>query len=343
MKMGMLALTAVWCLVTMPLQAEVVYETSFEGSQGYTLGDVVGQNGWGTVSGDYSTVHDVIADEETLPPVPDGARMLQVTTSPTGKESYAVKKWSATAYSDFYASVDMAFSVTGGPPADGTNLGYVLLYGSDAGSGMWKGIRFGFGYVNGQYVVRCRHGGNTYTVCSGVLPETFYRFTLHAYVETGGTTRYSLQVYRRDGTLLGERPLNTSQWEMYDTLAVSVTPPDANGYDGASLYVDQLAIASMDGVQWLPGDANGDHRVSFEDFSILQNHYGQSGVGRAAGDFDGDGRVTFADFSILQNHYGQSLGGPAAAERSAAAAPCGLLGEALLMCIGLGILGYGRE
>ena len=47
---------------------------------------------------------------------------------------------------------------------------------------------------------------------------------------------------------------------------------------------------------YIPGDANGDGIVSFEDFSALQNHYGQSGRTWAEGDFNGDGMVTFEDF-----------------------------------------------
>ena len=58
----------------------------------------------------------------------------------------------------------------------------------------------------------------------------------------------------------------------------------------------------------IPGDANGDGQVSFEDFSILQNNYGQTGKTFGDGDFNGDGQVTFEDFSILQNHYGESGG-----------------------------------
>ena len=46
------------------------------------------------------------------------------------------------------------------------------------------------------------------------------------------------------------------------------------------------------------GDANGDNRVDFTDYSILQNNFGQSGKTGAQGDFDGDGNVDFADFSI---------------------------------------------
>jgi hypothetical protein len=56
----------------------------------------------------------------------------------------------------------------------------------------------------------------------------------------------------------------------------------------------------------LAGDANLDGSVNFNDFSILQNHYGQSGDW-SQGDFNHDGTINFNDFSALQNNYGQSV------------------------------------
>lgn len=93
-----------------------------------------------------------------------------------------------------------------------------------------------------------------------------------------------------------------------------------------------------------PGDVNGDGVVSFEDFAILQNHYGQSVTGDtwSQGDLNDDGYVTFADFSILQNHYGQSAPEAAAGVTAAAGAPCGMLAPALLALLGLAFLGLGR-
>lgn len=52
----------------------------------------------------------------------------------------------------------------------------------------------------------------------------------------------------------------------------------------------------------LIGDANGDRFVTFADFLILQNHFGQPG-GLQEGDFNGDGVISIADFSIIQNAF----------------------------------------
>ena len=80
----------------------------------------------------------------------------------------------------------------------------------------------------------------------------------------------------------------------------------ASGVDltgGVNVKVDAVNL------QPKPGDANGDGRVTFVDFSILQNHFNMAGT-FSDGDFNGDGMVTFADFSILQNNFEQSGGPP---------------------------------
>lgn len=88
----------------------------------------------------------------------------------------------------------------------------------------------------------------------------------------------------------------------------------------------------------MPGDANGDGVVTFEDFSILQNQYGQSVTPNTGADFTGDGEVTFQDFAILQNNYGRTAGDTPAGVMAAAAIPCGPLGLALSALVGLSLL-----
>jgi hypothetical protein len=56
----------------------------------------------------------------------------------------------------------------------------------------------------------------------------------------------------------------------------------------------------------LPGDANGDGTVSFEDFIILANGFGGPASGPSGADFNYDGQVTFQDFVILSNNFGLS-------------------------------------
>ena len=56
-------------------------------------------------------------------------------------------------------------------------------------------------------------------------------------------------------------------------------------------------------VSRLVGDANGDHRVNFEDFQILASNFGITAAGVSDGDFDGDGIVGFSDFLVLAARF----------------------------------------
>ena len=55
----------------------------------------------------------------------------------------------------------------------------------------------------------------------------------------------------------------------------------------------------------LPGDANLDGKVQFDDFLALSANFGQSG-GWSDGDANGSGHVDFADFVLLSSNYQQS-------------------------------------
>jgi hypothetical protein len=71
---------------------------------------------------------------------------------------------------------------------------------------------------------------------------------------------------------------------------------------------DELVVQYQgDATDPLPGDANGDQVVNFNDFLILSANFGkQTDAVFAEGDFDNDNAVTFGDFLILSANYGRT-------------------------------------
>ncbi len=54
----------------------------------------------------------------------------------------------------------------------------------------------------------------------------------------------------------------------------------------------------------LEGDVNRDGFVRLDDFTILKEHFGESGVEREQGDLSGDGAVNLTDFTLLKSDFG---------------------------------------
>ena len=61
----------------------------------------------------------------------------------------------------------------------------------------------------------------------------------------------------------------------------------------------------------LTGDANGDGKVSFADYLILEANFGKTGMSWVQGDFNNDGKVSFADYLLLEQNFGKSIPEPA--------------------------------
>lgn len=61
------------------------------------------------------------------------------------------------------------------------------------------------------------------------------------------------------------------------------------------------------GMQRLPGDANDDGKVGFDDLVILARDYGKNNAVWEDGDFNADGKVGFDDLVILARNYGKTL------------------------------------
>ena len=95
---------------------------------------------------------------------------------------------------------------------------------------------------------------------------------------------------------------------------------------------------SLEGVALLPGDANGDDRVTIADFAVLRSNFGETGnVFAEDGDFNGDGSVTIADFAILRANFGGGASDAAILDAWRASIPeptfaAGVYLPALMLC-----------
>ena len=71
-----------------------------------------------------------------------------------------------------------------------------------------------------------------------------------------------------------------------------------------SVRVFSLESATPKNFVPLPGDANIDYRVDFQDFLSLAANFGKPDAVWSDGDFDADGTVSFKDFVILASSFG---------------------------------------
>ena len=122
----------------------------------------------------------------------------------------------------------------------------------------------------------------------------------------------------------------------------------ATGIDGNGDISGYVGIQSGGGVGgfspvlWtqphLPGDANFDGSVGFDDLATLAAHYGKVGEW-VDGDFNGDGIVNFSDLVVLAQNYGKTqCPAPAYSIVTPApdpAAPAAALALALALCRGV--------
>src|SRR5207244_12746798 len=92
-----------------------------------------------------------------------------------------------------------------------------------------------------------------------------------------------------------ETPQVSQKWQVVAKNAGGSTP-------GSKWYIQ---------VDAMPGDANVDGVVDTNDFAILMSHLNQAGMW-TGGDFNGDGRIGFADFQVLELNFGQSVAGVSA-------------------------------
>jgi hypothetical protein len=91
------------------------------------------------------------------------------------------------------------------------------------------------------------------------------------------------------------------------------TEPSMNQHLGLGVFYQGITYGpnsvTLDVLQALGGDLDGDRDVDFADFAVLANNYtgtlppGTGGMDWTQGDIDGDEDVDFTDFNILANNY----------------------------------------
>lgn len=89
----------------------------------------------------------------------------------------------------------------------------------------------------------------------------------------------------------------------------------------------------------LPGDADLNGVVNFNDFLILQNNFGNAGTRFDQGNFDFNGTTNFNDFLVLQNNFGQSVTGAAVQVTAAQVAAMQSFAQAVPEPASLGLAG----
>jgi len=61
---------------------------------------------------------------------------------------------------------------------------------------------------------------------------------------------------------------------------------------------------------WIPGDADNNGKVNFDDYLILESSFGTSVAKDTGADFDANGTVNFDDYLILEAHFGAGAAVP---------------------------------
>lgn len=136
----------------------------------------------------------------------------------------------------------------------------------------------------------------------------------------GYTPQQASALYIADGTisdwLYGQHRILNYTFEMYPKTDLQggfyppdeVIPNETARNRGAVLYLLEKAVCPYGvigkGMNYCPGDANGDGKVDGVDYVIWLNHFDQNAThGPAVGDFNSDGIVDGIDYVIWLNNY----------------------------------------
>ena len=127
----------------------------------------------------------------------------------------------------------------------------------------------------------------------------------HLYVENSGDRP-------KEGDTFGIWYGDDDEEETHDGAFLSVTTNLVGGNAGYDDYLDgPSGIWGVEFTGLTGGDANGDHKVSIGDLSIMAGNWNQTDFtnGYADADFNGDGEVGIGDLSIMAGNWGWELAG----------------------------------
>jgi outer membrane protein assembly factor BamB len=124
----------------------------------------------------------------------------------------------------------------------------------------------------------------------------------------GPNATFDIALYANDALIGTQSALNVTGWD--STTASFTWNTTGVAYGNYTLWANTTNNNCTGGVVTvtIPGDINGDFKVSLSDLSILAKAYGTTPASpkwNANADVNNDGKVSLSDLSLLAKHYGQ--------------------------------------
>jgi len=197
-------------------------------------------------------------------------------------------------------TVDSGFQNWGPSLANSSSSGYLAYCGlMKNASGTYWGVQ-----------MQLSGGGSSYfyeSVPSNATANTWYSVEVYDKVDPVNGV---ISMWVNDVVKLNYTGLNTAQIDT-DIRYCKVIGVGANQASPVSVYFDDVVVSTAyvpDPRSTIPGDINGDYKVTLTDLVLLANAYGStpgSAKWSPNADINGDGKVDLADLAILAQHYGQ--------------------------------------
>lgn len=210
-------------MLTGAVQA-AIYTTGFEASEGYTEGDVIGQEGW-SAPFNTATGMEVTTPEAGEPAVPEGSHYLRIVRG--AGDTRAAQQLADEPLTDpFTVSVVLAYD-------DLAATSLPTVYISNAANS-FNGVIFGFQESDGAVNLVYRNS-NTFVSLGEALPNQFYRFDAHV---DPATATYDIVVSNLEGAEINSAQDAFSRGGVSEFSHLAVNVLNASG----TLFVDDLTV-----------------------------------------------------------------------------------------------------